>query len=230
MPASSKKIALSAATALAPKVVELAPGVTSSFVQVALTRAIVGTGPIPGAAAAAEKQLEEQHGNVDKAIRELIENHVAYAAAGGFATNLGGIVTAAVTIPANLTELAVIQSRLVAGIAHLRGYGLEDPRIRNAILVTLLGADRVDKLIKQGRIPAPPMALATAPVHDPQLTKQVTSQVASEMLARLTGKRLALTVGRKVPVVGGVVGGGADAYLTWQVGRYARRELLPRAR
>lgn len=230
MPASSKKIALSAATALAPKVVELAPGVTSSFVQVALTRAIVGTGPIPGAAAAAEKQLEEQHGNVDKAIRELIENHVAYAAAGGFATNLGGIVTAAVTIPANLTELAVIQSRLVAGIAHLRGYGLEDPRIRNAILVTLLGADRVDKLIKQGRIPAPPMALATAPVHDPQLTKQVTSQVASEMLARLTGKRLALTVGRKVPVVGGAVGGGADAYLTWQVGRYARRELLPRAR
>ena len=229
MPAA-KKVALSLGTALAPKVVEFAPGITSSFVQVPLTRAIAGTGPIAGAAAAAEKQLEDHHGDVDRAIRALIEHHVGYAAAGGFATNIGGIVTAAVTIPANLTELTVVQARLVAGIAHLRGYGLEDPRVRNAILVTLLGEDRVTKLVKQGRLPAPPMAMATAPVHDPQLTTQVTSQVATEMIARMTGKRLALTVGKKVPVVGGVVGGSADAYLTWQVGRYAKRELLPRAR
>jgi len=229
MPAS-KKIVLSAATALAPKVVDFAPGVTSSFVQIALTRAVVGTGPIPGAAAAAEKQLDEQHGDVDRAIHELIQNHVTYAAAGGFATNLGGIVTAAVTIPANLMELTVIQARLVAGIAHLRGYGLEDPRTRNAILVTLIGSDRVDKLVKQRRLPAPPMAVATAPSHDAQLTQQVTSVVASEMIGRFTGKRLAVTVGRKVPVVGGVVGGSADAFHTWQIGRYAKRELLPRTR
>ncbi|MCA1981855.1 EcsC family protein [Nocardioides nematodiphilus] len=229
MPAA-KKVALSVGTVLAPKVVEIAPGITSSFVQVALTRAITGTGPIPGAAAVAEKQLDDHDGDVDRAIRELIEHHVAYAAAGGFATNLGGIVTAAVSIPANLTELTVIQARLVAGIAHLRGYGLEDPRVRNAVLVTLLGEDRISKLVKQGRLPAPPMAMATAPVHDPLLTKQVTSQVATEMIARITGKRLALTLGKKVPVVGGVVGGSADAYFTWQIGRYARRELLPRAR
>ena len=229
MPAA-KKLALSVGTALAPKVVEFAPGITSSFVQVALTRAIAGTGPIPGAAAAADKQLDDHHGDVDGAIRELIERHATYAAAGGFATNLGGIVTAAVTIPANLTELTVIQARLVAAIAHLRGYGLEDPRMRNAILVTLLGEDRVNKLVKQGKLPAPPMAMATAPVHDPALTSQVTAQVATEMVARMTGKRLALTVGKKVPVVGGVVGGSADAWFTWQIGRYAKRELLPRTR
>lgn len=229
MPAA-KKVALSVGSVLAPKVVEFAPGITSSFVQVALTRAIVGAGPIPGAAAAAEKQLEDHHGDVDAAIRELIEHHVAFAAAGGFATNLGGIVTAAVTIPANLTELTVVQAHLVAAIAHLRGYGLEDPRIRNAILVALMGGDRVDKLVRQSRLPAPPMGLATAPVHDPALTKQITALVATEMIARMTGKRLALTIGKRVPVVGGVVGGGADAYQTWQIGRYAKRELLPRAR
>ncbi len=36
-------------------------------------------------------------------------------------------------------------------------------------------------------------------------------------------------IGRRVPVVGGVVGAGADAYVTWQVGRYADRELRPRS-
>jgi hypothetical protein len=29
-------------------------------------------------------------------------------------------------------------------------------------------------------------------------------------------------------VVGGLFGGSADAYQTWQIGRYAERELLPR--
>jgi hypothetical protein len=33
-----------------------------------------------------------------------------------------------------------------------------------------------------------------------------------------------------VPVVGGIVGLGADGFATWRVGRYAGRELLPRSR
>ena len=48
------------------------------------------------------------------------------------------------------------------------------------------------------------------------------------MIARVAGKRLAVTVGRRIPVVGGVIGMGADGFGTWQVGRYADRELLPR--
>jgi hypothetical protein len=39
---------------------------------------------------------------------------------------------------------------------------------------------------------------------------------------------MAATVSRRVPVVGGLVGASADAYATWQIGRYADRELLSR--
>lgn len=226
----TRKVAATLGSALAPKVVELAPGVTHGFVQHALSRAILGAGPLPGAAAAADKQLREQGGDVDRAVREVIENHVAYAGAGGFLTNIGGLVTAAVTIPTNVTGLALIQCRMVAGIAHLRGYDLDDPRTRNAILVCLLGEEKVDRMVKGRKLPAPPMALATAPAADPELTRNVTAQVASELLTRVAGKRLATTVGRRVPVIGGVVGAGADGYGTWKIGRYASRELLPRAR
>ena len=48
-------------------------------------RAISGVGPLPPAAKAAEVQLHEQHGNVDRGIHEVIENHVRYAGAQGFA-------------------------------------------------------------------------------------------------------------------------------------------------
>jgi hypothetical protein len=167
---------------------------------------------------------------VERAVHEVIENHVRYAGAQGFVTNLGGLVTAALTIPTNISGLALIQCRMIAGIAHLRGYDLEDPRVRNAILVCLLGEDAVNGLVKKKKLPAPPMALATAPAHDPELDRLISTEVASDLVTKVAGKRLAVTVGRRVPVVGGVVGAGADGFSTWKVGRYADRELLPRSR
>ena len=194
----------------------------------ALTRAIAGVGPLSGAAKAADAQLAEQKGDVERAVHEVIENHVRYAGGQGFLTNIGGLVTAAVTIPANITGLALVQCRMIAGIAHLRGYDLDDPRTRNAILVCLLGEDSVSTLVRKKKLPAPPMALATAPAHDPELDRVISAEVASELITKVAGKRLATTIGRRVPVVGGLVGAGADGYATWQIGRYADRELLPR--
>ncbi len=215
---------------LAPRVTDLAPGLTTAFVREALHRAIAGVGPLPPAAVAADKQLKEQHDNVDRAIHEVIENHVRLAGAQGFATNIGGLVTAAVTIPANISGLALIECRMIAGIAHLRGYDLDDPRVRNAILVCLLGEETVKDLVKAKHIPAPPMALATAPEHDADLDQRISTYVARDLIAKVAGKRMAITIGRRVPVVGGLVGMGADGYATWRIGRYADRELLPRNR
>ena len=213
---------------LAPRVTDLAPGLTTAFVREALHRAIRGVGPLPPAAAAADKQLREQHGNVERAIHEVIENHVRMAGAQGFLTNIGGLVTATVTIPANITGLALLQCRMIAGIAHLRGHDLEDPRVRNAILVTLLGEDTVESLVKKKQIPATPMALATSPATDAETDRLVSGVVASDLVAKVIGKRLATQVGRRLPVVGGLVGLGADGYATWKVGRYADREWLSR--
>jgi len=135
-----------------------------------------------------------------------------------------------VSVPANITGLALIQCRMIAGIADLRGYDLEDPRVRNAILTCLLGPDEVERLVKKKKLPAPPMALATAPAYDPDIERLISAQVASELITRVAGKRLATTIGRRVPIVGGLVGLTADAYATWRIGRYADKELLPRAR
>ena len=215
---------------LAPKVGQLAPGLTTSFVREALHRAIVGVGPFPAASKAADAQLREQKGDVDKAVREVIENHVRYAGAQGFVTNIGGLVTVALTIPTNITGLALVQCRMIAGIAHLRGYDLDDPRVRNAILTTMLGEDAVNKLVKKRKLPAPPMALATAPLHDPDLDRLISAEVASELITQVAGKKVVTTIGRRIPIAGGFIGMGADGYMTWKVGRYAARELLPRAR
>jgi hypothetical protein len=217
-------------TVLAPKVTNLAPGLTSSFVHQALDKAIAGVGPLPSAASAADKQLAEQHGDVERGIHEVIENHVRYAGAQGFATNIGGLVTMAVTVPVNLSGLALIQCRMVAGIAHLRGYDLTAPRTRDAILACLLPEERILRMVKSRTLPGTPMEIASAAVHDPELDRLLATEVAAELVTRATGKRLAATVGRRIPVVGGVVGASTDAYVTWKIGRYVDREFLPRKR
>jgi uncharacterized protein (DUF697 family) len=213
---------------LAPHLTRAAPELSNTFVQRALRRAIEGTGPLSAAAAAAEAVLADEGGDVERAIHELIEDHVRYAGMQGFLTNIGGVVTAAFTIPANIAGLALIQCRLVASIAHLRGYDLSDQRVRNAILTCLLGEDSVKTLVRKKKLPSTPMGLATAPAHDPDLDRVVAAEVTSELVRKVAGKRIATTVARHVPVVGGLVGAGADGYYTWQLGRYADRELLPR--
>ncbi|QWC86318.1 EcsC family protein [Nocardioidaceae bacterium] len=207
---------------------EHAPGMSAKVVHQALERALHGVGPLPAATKAADEQLRDHDGDVEKAIDAWTRNHIALAGAQGLLTNLGGLVTSLASIPANLVGITVVQSRMVAGIAHLRGYDVEDPRVRDAVLATLLGEDRVRQLVRRRRVPAPPMALATAPEHDSTLAPVIAAEVASELVTRVAGRRLATQVGRRVPVLGGAVAAGTDAWSTRGLATYASRELRKR--
>ncbi len=211
-----------------PDVYKVAPDLNGNLVHAAVSRAINGVGPLPPAATAAQRQLEEQGGDVERAVDEITENHVRLAASQGLVTNVGGLVTLAATIPVNITGLALLQCRMVAAIAHLRGYPLTDPRVRNALLLCVLGEEAVTTLVRGKKLPGGPMTVATAPAHDPELDKLIAAEVTSALVSRVVGKRAGTAIVRRIPLAGGVVGAGSDAYSTWQVGRYARRELRAR--
>ncbi len=219
-----------AARLLGSEATKRAPGLAAGFVRQAFERAVDGMGPLPGAAKAADERLGECDGDVEKAIGKLIESHARLAGAQGFLTNLGGLVTMAMTVPASISGQALLQCHLVAGIAHLRGYSLSDPRVRNAVLACVLGDDAVKSLVKQHRLPGPPMVIATAPQHDPELDQRIATEVATELITQVAGKRTVAVVGRRVPVIGGGVGALTDGYHTYRVGRYAAKELKQRPR
>ncbi|MDF1604606.1 EcsC family protein [Nocardioides sp. YIM 152315] len=213
-----------------PRLPALAPDLNASFVREALDRAIHGIGPLAPAAVAAERRLRDAEGHARRALDAIVDDHVRYAGAQGLLTSVGGALTAVVTVPTNITGLALIQTRMVSAIAHLRGYDLDDPRVQDAVLACLLGEARVDALVRDRKIPAPPMALATAPAHDPDTHRVLAAEVTAELVAKVGGKRAAVAFTRKVPIVGGVVGMGVDGFDTWRIGDYAGSELRPRAR
>ncbi len=204
------------------------PHVASGYVRTVLDKAIDGIGPLKPVAETAGARLAAHGGDVEKAVAALVRSHTSLAGLQGFVTNIGGVAIAPATIPANVVGVTLVQCHLVASIAYLRGYDLEDPRVRNAVLAVMLGEDTVKAMIKSQRLPSSPMALATAPFYDPVLDERIAKEVTGELVGRTIGRRALMLTAKKVPLVGGAVGAGADGFGTWQVGRYAQSELKDR--
>ncbi len=204
------------------------PHLAGGALRRVLELAIDGYGRLPGVKATAAKHLQRLGGDVDAAIDSLIDVHVRLASAQGFVTNLGGIAALPIAVPANLAGVSVLQVRMVAAIAHLRGYDVDDLRVRTALVMCLLGGEEIAKRIVEGTLPTSPMTVATAPVFDPALDRVVAEEVTGGLASRVGGRNMALVVTKRVPLLGGGIGAVMDGYATAQIGKYAKSELLRR--
>jgi hypothetical protein len=209
-------------------VVRYSPQTAGGVLRRLLEVAIDGSGRLPSAKASAAKHLQRHGGAVEDAIQGLIDQHVRLASAQGFATNLGGVAALPIMLPANLTGVAVLQTRMVAAIAHLRGYDLNDNRVRTALIMCLLGGEQMARRIVDGTLPTSPLAVATAPMFDPALDATVAQQVLHDLTARVGGKNVALAITRRIPILGGGIGAAMDGIATHQIGAYAKSELVTR--
>ena len=204
-----------------------APGTAGRVLRYIVDFAIDGTDQLPGARVTAGRHLERK-GSAEEAIDSIIYSHAAMCGTQGFVTNLGGFVTLLVGGPANLAGVALLQSRMVAAIAHLRGYDLDDSRVRHAVLTTLLGKRIVDDLVASGDLPGSPLVMATAPGIDRQLEQAIAQRVTTALLSSLGGKQAASFLAKRIPVIGGGIGAVTDSWNTVAVGRYSREQFISR--
>lgn len=205
------------------------PEMGGTVLRQLLDAAINGMGRVPGAKTTAARALVRA-GSVEPAIDALLSMHVRMATAQGVVTNLGGIWTAPLLLPANIAGLTIVQIRLVASIAHLRGYDVDDPRVRTAMALCLLGESGVQGMIERSEVPTVPLAIATAPVFDSSLDRLIAEKVFGEVSGRLGGRQAVVLMARRVPVLGGAVSGGLDGWFTTSVGQYARAQFPTRRR
>ncbi|MDO5734994.1 MAG: EcsC family protein [Propionibacteriaceae bacterium] len=208
-------------------VVALAEGLTADVFHQLLEVAIEGKGKMPGARSAA-RNLLGHHRDPEVAITWLVNQHIAYAGGQGFVTNWGGFFVALFTIPANMAAAAFLQARVVAGVAHLRGYDLSDARVRTAILMVMLGPGGNAGLISKGVLPSSPAAVATAPMFDAALDRHVSRELLDRAMNQMGGKRLGVWVGKRIPFVGGGVGAVVDGWCTRSIANHAMEEFTSR--
>jgi hypothetical protein len=202
---------------------EVAGGVLRSIIEFAIN----GNNAFPGAKTTAARSLQSK-GEREAAIDSVVLQHIGLASAQGFLTSVGGLITLPVGLPANLAGLAVLSVRMIASIAHLRGYDVDDRRVRAALTLAMLGDDEVRRLVADGKLPTSPLAIATAPMFDPDLERRISERVMGSLAGRMGGKHLAVVVVRRVPLVGGGVGAAVDGWLTFGLAAYAKREFIAR--
>lgn len=202
-----------------------ANGTVAKVVQNLLEVGIDGKGRFTSATRIADAALAKHGGKQDKAIDEIVRDHIRLAGANGFLTNLGGFATLAVSLPANVFGFYVLATRMAASVARVRGHDLARPEVRSAVLLSLVGADAQDLLAKAG-MTAPSGRLtgfATQKLPAPAL--MVVNKAVGFRILSQAGKGVFARFGKAVPVVGGAVGAGMDVWLLKQLADHVRTEF-----
>jgi len=185
-----------------------------------------GKGPFDSAQKVADVARAE-HSGAERAIDAIVRSHLRLAAAGGFVTSLGGFVTMPIALPANVVGFYLVATRMVAGIASIRGYDIRRPEVRSAVLLALVGADADDLLKKAGYASTGRLAnLAAQGLPGPALLA-VNKGVGFRLLNQV-GQKSLTRFGKAVPLVGGVVGAGVDTFLLKRIADHARQEFPPK--
>lgn len=196
---------------------------TSTVVEHLMDVGIDGSGPFISAQRVADIAMAE-HVDIEPAIDAMVRSHLRIGAANGLVTSLGGFVAIPIALPANLLGFYLVATRMVAGIASTRGYDISRPEVRSAILLALVGADADDLLRKAGDAGTGRLVNLVAQRLPGPALMAVRKAVAFRLLGRVGRKSLA-RFGKVVPVAGGVVGAGLDAYLLSRIAAHARSEF-----
>lgn len=186
-----------------------------------------GLGPIDSVARVIDDVLEEES-TPEKAVDLVVRRHRRYAASNGFITGLGGVITMIVALPANVVGFYVVATRMVGAVAGIRGYDVNRPEVRTAILLALVGADS-DEVLRKAGITSGGKIAQMAMGRLPKAALMVVNKAVAFRLSTMMGARTLGRLGRFVPVAGGFIGGGLDAYLMTRIADHARQEFPTRA-
>ncbi|EON22519.1 MULTISPECIES: EcsC family protein [Nocardioides] len=199
-------------------------GAINKVVTMLLDIGLDGRGPIKSAPQVASAAKKDK-GSREEAIKAIARATTVRGGIGGFVTGLGGFVTMPIALPANVLEFYVQATRMVGAIAILRGYDINEPRIRTAVLLTLVGSKSDDVLKKAGMATGGGRVTALALRNMPPAALMVVNKAVGFNLMRGVGTKALGRLGRGVPVAGGFVGAGIDSYMMKKIADHAMKEF-----
>lgn len=160
--------------------------------------------------------------SIDDAIDQFISWQQAKCATSGFITGLGGIITLPVSVPANISSVIYIQTRMIATIANMKGYDLKDDQVRTLVYVSLTGQSAADILKQSGIKLGTNVAKSLVKKIPGEVIKNINQKVGFRLLTKF-GQTGVINLGKCIPLVGGVIGGTVDAIGTRTIGKTAKK-------
>jgi len=167
----------------------------------------------------------DKEGMLWEKANSLIRWQNAKAGTSGFVTGIGGLMTMPVAIPANLASVLYIQVRMIAAIAYMGGYNLRDEKVKSLIFMCLIGNFAKDILQETGiRLGTKFTALAIERISEKSLL--LINQRVGFKLLTTSGTKGMISLGKTIPLIGGLIGGTIDVAATNTIGNLARNTFL----
>ncbi|PIJ96763.1 EcsC family protein [Lysinibacillus sphaericus] len=166
-----------------------------------------------------------KHPTKDKAIDSLIRWQQGKAGANGFAAGLGGIVVMPISIPTNLASVMYMQMRMIAAIAHIRGYDLKDDQVQTFVYACLTGQTASEIVKQSGKKIVSKIGEAQIKRIPGETIKQINQKVGFRLVTKF-GEKGVVNLGKMVPLLGGVVGATFDATTTYTIGKVAKKTFV----
>ena len=151
----------------------------------------------------------DKYGSSQLACKAMLKNQIIKCTTSGFITGFGGFITMPVTIPANVSSVIYVQMRMIACTAYLAGYDLKSDQTQTFVYACLAGV-ALNEFIKKAGIQAG-MKFATGlikKIPGKVLTK-INQKVGYRFITKF-GTKGVVNLGKLVPGVGAIVGGGLD--------------------
>lgn len=155
--------------------------------------------------------------SVESAAKSLINNSIVKCGTSGFITGFGGFATMIATLPANITSVLYVQLRMCCAIAKMAGYDIYSDQVQTLIYACLTGS-AINDILKQAGIKFVNKFGVAMVKKIPGKTLTVINRKVGFKFVTKFGEKGILNLGKAVPVLGAVVGGGMDVASTRIIG------------
>lgn len=203
---------------------EISQGKVEKMLDWSYEKALIEIPGMDNAYELAENFLSKND-STDGAINSLIRWQNTKLTTSGFLTGLGGLITLPVAIPANIASVTYVQIRMIAAIAHIRGYDLKDDQVKIFVFVCLTGQS-ASGVLKQSGIKAGTLMTKQMITKIPSgVIRSINKAVGFRLLTKF-GEKGVVNLGKAVPLIGGVIGGTVDGIGTNIIGKTAKKVFV----
>ena len=151
----------------------------------------------------------EKHDSIEASAKSFVNYQIAKCTTSGFLTGLWGLISLPVTIPANIGSVLYVQMRMIACLAYMGGYDIDSDQVQTLVYACLAGIS-IDQLAKNVGIQFG-LKFTNAMVEKipgTALTK-INKKVGFRFITKFGSTGL-INIGKAIPLVGGIIGGGFD--------------------
>lgn len=151
----------------------------------------------------------KKYSTKEEACKAMLRNQIVKCTTSGFATGFGGVITMPVALPANIGSVLYMQMRMIACVAYIKGYKLDSDQTQTFIYACLAGV-AVNGLIKQAGVKfGIKFANGLIKKIPGKVLTKINQKVGFRFITKFGTKGI-VNLGKMMPGVGAVIGGGLD--------------------